>query len=496
MDIPLSALDPKILHEILLTDPIKFRSDFGSEQSRTETFQDFQENLQNNTAKNPVYVLKRAYYDTIRNNIVQKNQTLEPLDRLLLELHTAIRSLVPNRTDLHSVLQDSHINLPSVENCLEMLPWIINAARALEKLESEARAETTLDWINLASSTTRQNSNNDSNDSSLSFLLSSILYLIDKTEVCHQDKNDFYLRQVLAPRLHNSKEGFSMERQELHNRFGAKPPITEKWIRSLLVSMTHDEKEILRTNQKERRTLIQSGWINDILFQREKKVVMPEIFFWDLEHLQSIRNKTRVAAAGCALGYFACISASKDPESFLKEEEPSKEGGPLVEVMMKSKGYHHSIEEYEQSVEDCVISLAKSWGDGSLNNNNNNSQVIDTLRGQTKSILKGQSPLIQLLDNRMKEVFGQLAAEEKLSNGNGGVPLNMRSGIQIATTITTDAPESSFVSLARVKFQQRGLTLYASQLATAAELAVKVGSLAWDLYGDEFLDTIILEALN
>ena len=73
-------------------------------------------------------------------------------------------------------------------------------------------------------------------------------------------------------------------------------------------------------------------------------------------HLNPIRNTTRVAAAGSAIGYFACIAAGADPDVLLKEES---KGRPLVQVM-NSKG-HHSIEEYEQSVEDCVISLAKSW---------------------------------------------------------------------------------------------------------------------------------------
>ena len=56
--------------------------------------------------------------------------------------------------------------------------------------------------------------------------------------------------------------------------------------------------------------------------------------------------------------------------------------------------------------------------------------------------------------------------------------------------------DSIFVSKSRRNFQQRGLAFYASQLAAATELATKVANLAWELYGDEFLDAMILEALN
>lgn len=482
MDIPF-ALDPKLIHKILLTDPNEFNAAFGSNKSRTETFQEFQESLQNDTT-NPIYLLKRAYLESSKNDIIEK-QSLEPLDRLLLELHSAIRKLVPNRTDLHSLLEDSHPSLPSVEDCLEILPWILKAAHALVRLESEARAETTMEWIRLASATTQ----NDT-EWSLSFLLSSIFYLIDKAELCNQDKNDFYLTKVLVPRLHNTKEGFNMERQGLHERFGEQPPITKGWISSLIATMNDEQKESIRNTPIERRKLIQIGWIKDILFQREKEIAMPEIFFLDLDHLRSIRNTTRVAAAGCALGYFACIAAGIDPEVLLKDES---KGVSLVQVM-NSKGYR-SIDEYEQAVEDCLISLAKSWKeDGTLSSS---SQILETLRGQTKSVLKGESPLIKLLDNRMKDIFALMVTEDSLLAGNAGAPGQLKSGIQSKTEASSNSMEDSiFVSKSRRNFQQRGLAFYASQLAAATELATKVANLAWELYGDEFLDAMILEALN
>jgi hypothetical protein len=462
-------LEPKLVHQILLTDPSDFDSLAQGLKSRTQTFQEFQENLLQDNS-NPAYVLKRAYHDNARRAI-DATQDLEPLSRLLLDLHAAIRSLVPNRTDLHSILKDDNI-LPEAEDFLDMMPWIIKAAQALEKLESETRAQSTGDWISSASSATTQSD-------PLSFIIVSLFYLIDKAELCSQDKKDFYLTQVFAPRIRNTDEGPSMERKTLHERFGDTPPITEKWIQSLTASK--DEHDSLLNNPQHRRDLIRRGWIDDILFQKDKEIVLPEVFAFDLPRLQSIRNTTRIAAAGCALGYFACMAAKVDPGVLLNEEVKGKS---LVQIM--NNKLHTSIQAYEQSVEDCVISLAREW---TTTGDSLDEQAIEALRSQTRAVLKGQSPVIKLLDNRMREIFAKVVLDES----DHGVPEQLRSGRQ---TNESKSKDSAFVTKVRKRFQERGLAFYSLELAHATELAAKVANLACDLYMDDFLDRVILESLD
>jgi hypothetical protein len=94
--------------------------------------------------------------------------------------------------------------------------------------------------------------------------------------------------------------------------------------------------------------------------------------------------------------------------------------------------------------------------------------------------------VIQLLDNRIKELFVAVTSSEVLS-----FPVKARAGIQALPTHTKESP---FLQRARQKFQDRGLGFYSLDLAHGAQLAFFVADLAWTLYADEFLDKIILDA--
>jgi len=311
----------------------------------------------------------------------------------------------------------------------------------------------------------------------IEFMIVSIFYLIDKAERCSQDNQDFYLTEVLAPRIRNTKEGLVMERKTFHSKFDDGVPISKKWVKGLVDSSTCED---LQSSQKHRRNLIKRGWIDDILFQREKQVVLPEVFFMDLPHLQAIRNTTRIAAAGCALGYFACIAAKVDPEIVLQDGD---KGVALVQVM--NNKFHTCMESYEQSVEDCVVSLAKEWA---ASGTSIGSQALETLKSQTRSVLKGQSPVIKLLDNRMRDIVSHMVIHEF------EIPKTLQTG-NVESSLSK--PKDSFlVTKAKKVFQERGLAFYAVELALATELASKVANLACDLYMEEILDPLILGSLT
>lgn len=458
-------LDVELVHRILLTDPTDFTSLTPEVKSATPAYDDFRENLQQGL--DPASIMKRAYHDGLCDT-TDHEKAKNSLNNLLLELHTAIRSLVPQRQDLHSLLNDERA-LPDIP--MEMLPWIIQAAQALTQLESEVRAESTHSWIRQA-----QNSSLTAGSTSkeqISFMVTSIMYLLLKAELCEQDKQSFYLTQVLAPRLYTTGEGVDLERKALKERFGFNFPITMAWIKSLI---KEDEKESLRESRKARQNLIRVGWIEDILFQKNRQTIIPEIFLSDVKNLQSIRQTTRLAAAGCALGLHVCTAVKCNPDVLLEEKS---RGSALVQAMGNRS--HSSIEKYEEGVEDACMSLARVWKAGPIDDSE---QTV--LKGRTRSVLRGDDPVIQLLDNRMKELFVTVASSEVLS-----FPVKARAGLQALPIHTKESP---FLQRARQKFQDRGLGFYSLDLAHGAQLATKVADLAWTLYADEFLEKIILDA--
>lgn len=466
-------MDMALVHRILLSDP----SDFGSLRRTTAeslTFEEFREGLLHSS--NPLWVVKRAYHDHVQET-VERTQNLDSLNTLLVkELHPSIRALVPNRPDLHSILKDDR-DPPDTSNALEILPWIVEAAQALAQLESEARAATTRAWISLATNTTTTELGDP-----LSFLAHSLFYLIDKTEICAKEKEDFYLSQVVAPRLYNTGEGYTIERKELLNRYGDDPPITRDWIKSLVEGNQQNQglQKSHNNYHSARRTTIQRGWIDTILFNRNLSTVLPEIFFLDAPTLQSIRNSTRMAASGCALGWHASRAAKCNPEILLQEES---KGAPLVRAMQNRN--HVSIQEYEQSVADAVVSLAKSYTGSSLD-----AHVEETLRGQTRAVLRGEDAVMKLLDERTRKQFVDLAVD---TDFNAPLP-TLRSGRQ--QSVDSKKEDSPYVSKARLGFCAVGLGFYASELARASELATKVPSLAYELYAEEFLDQMFSDALK
>jgi hypothetical protein len=114
---------------------------------------------------------------------------------------------------------------------------------------------------------------------------------------------------------------------------------------------------------------------------------------------------------------------------------------------------------------DTCIPLAQVWKDGPLDDSEQ-----QVLKGRTRSVLRGDDPVIQLLDNHIKELFLAVASSEGMS-----FLLNARAGIKAVPTHTKEPP---FLQRARQKYQDRGLGIYSLDLAHGAQLATKVADLS------------------
>ena len=105
-------LDLELVHRILLTDSNDLNSlTAASSHQPEETFGAFQDRILL-SGRDPESILKRVYHDSLLESL-ERSQSLALIKRLILELHSEIRALVPNRQDLHSLLNDA-FDLPDV----------------------------------------------------------------------------------------------------------------------------------------------------------------------------------------------------------------------------------------------------------------------------------------------------------------------------------------------------------------------------------------------
>mmetsp|Transcript_20112 Transcript_20112/g.33359 ORF Transcript_20112/g.33359 Transcript_20112/m.33359 type:complete len:463 (-) Transcript_20112:441-1829(-) len=435
---PLSQINPKLIRQVLLTDQSQFSSLRVSDAPRfTPTLEQFEaEQIRSSSTQ---ATMKRAFVD----QLVEKKD-LECLRSLVLTLHGQLRSLVPNRKDLHSFVNDEDVQ--STSTPVDLLPILIRAAQGLESLESESRAETTTAWRLKAQA---------EQSSSAEFIVISTLYLLYKAELAQADKQDFYLQQFWAPLIH--VEGPKHLRTVLDKQFGVDDyKLTKAWIKELAMHKNVQDS-------KERQTMIRKGWIETILFRKTTATSLPEVFALDADNLQMIRQVCKRAVACCALALHASGGNSTKLTEWI---EPTSEIGlrraDLVEAMMKN-----CSPTYEEDVSSAVVALAKTWS--SLNEET-------SLRSRTVAVLRGQDPVIQLLDRRMQGVFVAVVTDDDFTSA----PSELRSGhAAIARNSRTDEQRK-----AEVAFRNKGLSFNDSELATLSIVAKKIVDLVWVLHQD------------
>jgi len=343
-------------------------------------------------------IMRCAYRDQMVERILQK-KSLADAQELLLSLHKALRDLVPSRTDLHGLLSDKAVK--DATSLPELVSFAIKAAKALQQLESEVRAESTFQWIQ-----STLNLHYDSlSEESISFLVTSILYLLFKADLCNKDKQDFYLSHVWASKI--VQQGPDLEREAFQARFGpfsdpSTAPSTRQWIQSL-VENTSDRDALASSAKDARRNLVRAGWIDNILFRSPnlQPLALPEILELDADRIQNIRQVTRLAAAGSALALHACNAAGQSTD--ILNQDPQNQSTSLelrrVALVQAMRERSKPPATYEADVADAVLALAKEWKP-SLDES-----TISMLQSRTQSVLRAQDPVIQLLDSRMKSGF-------------------------------------------------------------------------------------------
>lgn len=457
-NLSIDQLDPKLIRQVLLTDPSKFDSLHVSNAPRnTPSFEDFSRDEIESTASMEA-TMKRAFRDHVAS---QTTTNMKPLADLVLQLHQQLRALVPNRHDLHTAVNDEAVT--AAEDVETLLPLLMHASEGLESLESEARAETSAAWRRQAQEETT---------TTAEFVVTSTMYLLYKTELCQADKQDFYLQHIWAPRIH--VEGPKYLRSLFETQFSSdgRYPLTTTWINDL-VSQCEGNLE----SESARRALIRKGWVQTILFRKEQATSIPEILAQEVDSIRLIRHVCARAVAGCALALHA---AASNTALLTQRIEPTSPAGLRKADLIQAMSSNNRSASYEDDVSNAVVALAKAWSSSSVSDES-------SLRNRAVAVLRGEDPVIRLLDHRMQEVFADVVA----SDVSGTTPVVMRSGVQERST-NNESQEAALVSRSEDVFCGKGLSFYAPELATLSVHARKVIDLAWLVHMD-LMETTIRE---
>jgi hypothetical protein len=520
--LPPAAVDPRLVHRVLLTDPVDFSSLTMSGHPRmttTSTYTEFCDSLKESrtpsgSSSHPVNMqtLVRGAARDVLCQRVQTSQSLEPAKEALLEVHNKVRQLIPSRKDLHSILKDEDVRQAEYLSQLQSATLVI--AQALLQLESPARSASTLEFIQSQpkSTPTPTSSIDELNPESISGLITPLFYLLWKVELCSADMQDFYLANVWAPQIHQN--GKKLEHEHFQTQYGkfadsTTAPKTRQWIQSLLDRQQHLGQvgppapgDTTTTTSREsrawRQDLLAKGWIEDIMFRSPELPVLalPEILALDADNLADIRQVTRLAMAGSALALHACTTAGQSTDALNQQvQDRSLEVQRVALVQaMNEQHQRNSPADYERVVGDAVVALALQWNAGM------DDAAVSSLRNRVTVTLRGEDPVLKLLNGRMKECFSQLVVKLRpaaaAANANV-VPAALKSGrpmVVDGAAAPVERRSDSFLKEAHELFCSRGLAFYASDLAQAAKQAAQVIELAWKLYGEVFLDRIILDA--
>jgi hypothetical protein len=465
-NLTISQLDPKLIHQVLLTRPSKFSALHVSGAPRsTPSFDEFVESfLEDDSLES---VMKRAYRDHVIDAACEER--LEPLHQLMLDLHRSLRSLVPHRTDLHSALDDEKVRNASKH---ELFLLLLHASRCLQNLESPERVETTELWQKEAPVTASMLE--DKEEGYIPFLVNSTFYHIYKTELCLTDKQDFYLQQIWAPRIH--KEGPEYARALLKNDHQS-CQVTKTWIKELVQSAGEIKRHEVKQSRRARQAVLRRGWIENLLFRKSDATTLPEVFALDSDNISMIRHVCKRAVAGCALALHAGISQTE-------RVEPTSNLGFRRADLIQAMGRSNLIPtRYEEGVSQAVVELAKV------------SATLDevaekTLENRTIAVLRGEDHVIQLLDRRMQQAFVEIVTCDAPV-----VPASMETGrVQPCKAASEDTATSEFEREAEVVFCKKGLSFYAPELASLSLFAKEIVDLAWSVHmallEEAFLDAV------
>ena len=508
-EVPSEILDnEELVHRILLTDPSDFHqlSWNGStvDDASVDGFMTRWTEDGNSTETTPGISpeqqiadnMRRAFFDGIIDDM--KDGKLEPVKRLILDLHEMMRKLIPNRTDLHSHLSDEEVE--SARDADSLFNLLLASANALaNNLESPARASSTLEWIRLSSGADAEAQYMYGFASKEAYIVSSCAFLLFKAEVCQMDIANYQLTKV-APMIHSS--GSEYELRRFRDRYGLgdspsigdlkeKLPATYAWIVGAL-SSSEGQVEISRANSTAKRyaCLKTRGFVDSLLFT-SNQLAMPEIYATDASRIAHIRNEARFAVIGSALGLHISNVARADPSVFATVPLSSsllEEKRQALDAALRAN--YSSQREFSLAVASVAISFVLALtGESSLTPGEEK-----LLRNSVGAVLRGFDPVLKLLDNRVKQFMRNLCKWQPCTS----VPIPMQTGRSVLGGAEGQSNAGStkalFMADAMKEASKSGFSLYSDKLVDTGDLAYRVADVSIKSYGDAILDRLLVDS--
>lgn len=312
--------------------------------------------------------MKMAFFQQISQAMTEGN--FDPVKSLLKELHSKMRSLLPNRKDLHSHIDDDEVSL--VSSIGDIAQLLVRSGYLLATyLESPSRAPTTrkmIDCLKTFKACSREN-NGDHQDipyqmeSKQLFIVASIAFVLQKIELCQIDVSNYELSRAAFLLLCVGNE---YERKHFQHKYGdynaasveslrTMLPSTWNWIKETKM-LFENEQVTARSNFENKLNFVSRGFVDVMLFSRSQ-LSLPEIFALDAENIQHIRNEARCCVIASALVLHAC-NVSKVGSSVLSLDFISDEVNAAKEELSSVLRRKHFSQEFlEISILESIKKL-------------------------------------------------------------------------------------------------------------------------------------------
>jgi len=419
--------------------------------------------------------MERAFLDKVSIAWLQNNS--KTVKQLMVELCAKLRNLIPSRVDLHSLIQDSHIQ--SCSTPAETLCLVQKIANILcYSLEAPIRSHSTSEWI--------QKSNISPSSPIIpfgfgnieTFVVASIIFFMKKADLCAIDVMKFDMLKA-APIIR--QYGHDYELKEFENSFGALSSM--KSTKHLHATWTWLSRVRFNSTEHFVGKIEGEGFVDNLLFTQDA-TEMPEVLYLDAGKIDSIRKVAQKSVLCSALILRACsqVGASSKPSSLSSDAIFHKEN--LLSCLKDG----NSFDSLWGEVSETIV-----WFAEAISGEQMEESQVESLKNSALSILKGNDPVLKLMDNRIRQLFRVASA---YSEDKEKVPSSMRSGISnnFGRNANTkiSKKEKFMVELSKVA-EKLGFGFVCEELLQATYVGHKIIKHCIAVYGKQILNPMISE---
>ena len=472
---------PELVHKILLSDDDELETLTWNSVGRAATvnFDEFVENwlLELNGSQNRTdgqlsiedqiaSTMRRAYLEKVRQSLrIEESIRYDLYKANVKEMNEMVRSLIPNRKDLHSLLSDPLVDENDMHSLLKPLKQI---ATALLRLEAPDRDWATREWLEKASKIQEEEL--------VDFVVNSMAYLHHVVQQTHIDLSNAKLAQV-APIIR--KQGVLFERSNFACKFQItsgvenltiRLPHTTEWIGRTRASLASSSTS---TNTLSLNILKTIGFVREWIFSPTPMAV-PEVLEMDVGSLRRIRRMSQVVVAGTALTLHV---GSK----FITDEDRRRSYKTSLSHLLMSRG-HPCLQMTDSQWKQAIVDLLIKYS-----NEDSGKEGQTSLHNRCQDVLDGTDPVLKLMDDRIRQYF--IFSCDCIEDSCHGVPEHLQSGrspiqshcpLPFNSLLTRDL----FVTQALERANQLKFGIFAEELAEIGYLAKKVTDLMCQIHGN------------